>query len=107
MICSFLLGQSITATSPILRFYRRQDIQSLQLSAQGFEINAEILFALAVAGKRIAEMPAHSAQRIHGYSKLNYSKEIRRHLSLSKCILQWRITQEKNIARAIWFLIFK
>jgi len=89
---SAVLGQRLTAVSPILRLYRARDLADLPLQARGFEINAEILFGLIRRGKRVAEIPAPLTQRIHGQSKLDYRREIRRHLALAVRMLAWRAT---------------
>lgn len=82
LIYSLIFGKKITAVSPIFRLYRRADLLDLPLQATGFDINAEILFFLVRKGKRVAEIPAPLTQRIHGESKLNYRREIKRHLRL-------------------------
>jgi dolichol-phosphate mannosyltransferase len=91
VIYSAILGTHITAVSPILRLYRRQDLLSLGLRAVGFDINAEILFCLVRSGKRVAEIPAPLTQRIHGTSNLNYGREMRRHLRLVMRMLRWKL----------------
>ncbi len=90
VIYSTLLGQPVTAVSPILRLYRRADLQNLELRANGFEINAEILFELVRRDLRVAEVPALLTQRIHGTTKLRYAVEVRRHLRLLGRLLAWR-----------------
>ena len=95
-IYSLLFGKKITAVSPIFRLYKRADIADLPLQSTGFDINAEILFHLIRRGKRVAEVPAELTQRIHGESKLDYQKEMRRHLRLVWRIFQWRIKGGKD-----------
>jgi dolichol-phosphate mannosyltransferase len=90
-VYSGLLGQSVTAVSPILRLYRTSDLQHLDLSSAGFEINAEILYCLIRRGKRVAEIPAPLTQRIHGQSSLNYRREMLRHLKLVRRMVNWRL----------------
>ncbi|HWQ99434.1 MAG TPA: glycosyltransferase [Candidatus Methylomirabilis sp.] len=82
LVYSILLGRKITAVSPIFRLYRRSDLVDLPLQATGFDINAEVLFHLIQRGKRVAEVPAMLTQRVYGESKLDYPKEMRRHLRL-------------------------
>jgi dolichol-phosphate mannosyltransferase len=93
VIYSALLGRQVTTVSPILRLYRRRDLVDLPLQANGFEINAEILFALIQRGARIAEVPAPLTQRLHGESKLDYPREIRRHLRLVRRMAAWRVAR--------------
>jgi dolichol-phosphate mannosyltransferase len=91
LVYSTILGTWVTAVSPIFRLYRRDDLNELDLKSVGFDINAEILFALLKKGKRLAEIPAPLTQRIHGQSRLNYRKEIVRHLRLSARMAAWRL----------------
>ncbi len=91
LVYSTILGTWVTAVSPIFRLYRRDDLRELDLRSVGFDINAEILFALLKKGKRLAEIPAPLTQRIHGQSRLNYRKEIVRHLRLSARMAAWRL----------------
>lgn len=90
-VYSALLGIHISAVSPIFRLYRRADLLALPLSATGFEINAEILFGLIKAGKRVVEIPAPLTLRTEGESKLDYPRELRRHLRLVGRMVKWRV----------------
>jgi dolichol-phosphate mannosyltransferase len=99
LLYSVVLGRRVTAVSPIFRLYRREDVQGLDVKTNGFDINAEILFKLIQAGKRIAEIPAPLTQRLHGESKLVYSKEIQRHLRLLGTMAKWRCAQWVGVAR--------
>lgn len=90
---STILGRRISAVSPILRLYRKRDLDELGLAATGFDINAEILFELIQRGRRIVEIPAPLTQRIHGESKLDYRSEIRRHLRLVYRMMLWRLAE--------------
>ena len=89
-VYSWVLGAPVTAVSPILRLYRADDLRGLALRSVGFDINAEILFGLIRAGKRVAEIPAPLTQRLHGVSSLNYRREMARHLRLVGRMLLWR-----------------
>ncbi|MFA5129314.1 MAG: glycosyltransferase [Patescibacteria group bacterium] len=96
LVYSILLGRWITSVSPICRLYQRSDIIDLPLQATGFDINAEILFHLIRNKKRVAEIPAELTTRIHGESKLDYPKEMKRHFRLVKRMLAWRLGFGKN-----------
>jgi dolichol-phosphate mannosyltransferase len=86
-----VLGAKISTITPIFRLYKRDQLLSLPLQATGFDINAEILFYLVRAGRRIVEVPAALTQRIHGESKLEYRKEMKRHLRLLKRMVVLRL----------------
>jgi len=90
-VYSGLLGQPLTAVSPILRLYRRSDLLTLDLRAVGFDINAEILFALIRQGRRVVEIPAPLTHRLHGESHLHYGRELKRHLRLMAQMASWRL----------------
>ncbi len=77
-----LFGLSLTAYTPIFRLYRASRLRELALTAEGFEINAEIAARGLLAGWRVAEVPAALETRISGVSKLRRGRELARHLSL-------------------------
>lgn len=81
-IYGLVFGAPVTAVSPIFRLYRREQITDLPLQTTKFDINAEILFYLIRAGRRVVEIPVPLTQRLHGESKLDYRKEMVRHLRL-------------------------
>lgn len=91
MVYSALLGKKVTAISPIFRLYKTSQLKELKIETDGFDISVEILFRLVLAGKRFAEVPAPLGMRQFGVSKLNYKKEIIRHLILVRKIFVWRI----------------
>lgn len=91
-IYSALLGQPVTSVSGIFRLYRTAQVQALlPLRAQGFEVNAELLFELVKRGARVGEVPAALGSRSHGESRLNYRKEIPRNAKLIGRIVRWRL----------------
>lgn len=94
LVYSLLFGRRITAVSPVFRLYRRTDVIDLPLQATGFDINAEILFHLIQRGKRVAEVPAPLTQRVHGESKLNYPREMKRHLRLVWRMIKMRFRKK-------------
>jgi dolichol-phosphate mannosyltransferase len=91
LVYSIVFGRWITAVTPIFRLYKRADVVDLPLQATGFDINAEILFLLIRRGKRVAEVPTMLTQRVHGVSKLDYKKEMKRHLRLVWRMVKMRL----------------
>ena len=77
-----LFGLSLTAYTPVFRLYRAARLRELALTAEGFEINAEIAARGLLAGWRVAEVPAALETRTAGVSKLRRGRELARHLSL-------------------------
>jgi dolichol-phosphate mannosyltransferase len=91
IVYSLIFGSKITAVTPIFRLYQKRDLDELKLQATGFDINAEILFQLVQNGKRVAEIPTMLTQRIHGESKLDYKREMKRHLRLVWRMIKMRL----------------
>lgn len=85
-----LLGRPMTSFNQIFRLYKTAELKALPLETIGFDINAEILFKLVFRGKKFVEVPAELTQRLYGVSKLNYYKEIRRHVVLVLKIIKWK-----------------
>lgn len=85
-----LLGKPVTSINQIFRLYKTEQLKNLKLEAVGFDINAEILFKLVFGGKNFIEVPAKLTCRLYGESKLNYAREIRRHLILIMKIIKWK-----------------
>lgn len=81
-IYRLLLGTQITAISPIFRLYTKSAIESISISSNNFEINAEILAKLLMSGKRVHEVPVPLYQRRFGVSKINIKKEILNNIRL-------------------------
>jgi len=97
IVYRLIFGAALTSVSPIFRLYRREPLLTFPLQADGFEINAEILFHLIRKGYRVCEVPATLTRRIHGESKLNYSKEMRRHLRLILRLLKMRLSEYRGL----------
>jgi len=91
LIYNVLLGQKITAVSPILRIYKTKQLQELELESNKFEINAEILAKLLIKKRKVIEIPAKLTKRKYGESKLNNFKETMNHLKLMSKIVWWKI----------------
>lgn len=81
-VYAIVMGKWMRDVSPIFRLYKREQLVQLPLQTNRFEINAEILFHLIQQKRRIVEVPTPLTQRIFGESKLDYRKEIVRHLKL-------------------------
>lgn len=88
-----LFGLQLTSFTPVFRLYRASRLRELNLTAEGFEINAEIAARGLQAGWRAAEVPAALETRTSGVSKLRRGRELARHLSLI-----WRLLISDNPA---------
>jgi undecaprenyl-phosphate 4-deoxy-4-formamido-L-arabinose transferase len=77
-----LFGMRLTAYTPVLRLYRTSFIKNLELSSNGFEINAEIAARAMIDKCPVVEVAAPLHTRTAGVSKLQRGRELRRHLSL-------------------------
>jgi len=91
LVYAVAIGAWMRDVSPIFRLYKRDQLLELPLETNGFEINAEILFQLIRRKRRIVEVPAPLTVRIHGESKLDYPKEMKRHLRLVARMLRLRM----------------
>jgi len=77
-----LFGHALTAYTPVFRLYRSSFIKSLDLMANGFEINAEIAARAMIDRRVVIELPVPLHARTAGASKLQRGRELKRHLSL-------------------------
>jgi dolichol-phosphate mannosyltransferase len=77
-----LLGSGITCVSPVFRLYRRDVLESLTISSNNFEINAEIISKLIINKKTVTEVPVPLLKRRFGESKINIRKEIKNNILL-------------------------
>ncbi len=77
-----LFSLSFGAYTPICRLYRREALKTLALTAEGFEINAEIAARFIQKKFRLIEIPAPLTVRQAGASKLRPWKELKAHAAL-------------------------
>lgn len=89
-VYTIVIGKWMRDVSPVFRLYKREQLLTLPLQSNRFDINAEILFFLIRDKRRIAEVPTPLTQRIYGESKLNYWLETQRHLKLVWRMLKLR-----------------
>jgi dolichol-phosphate mannosyltransferase len=90
LIYKVILGKPITSVNQIFRLYKAEQLKQLKLSSVGFDINAEILFKMVFGKRKFVEIPTELTVRIYGESKLNYTREIGRHMVLILKILKWK-----------------
>jgi glycosyltransferase involved in cell wall biosynthesis len=77
-----LLGRGITAVSPVFRLYKRSVFDHFSIESNNFEINAEILAKLIIAGRRVVEVPVELHKREHGTSKIRVFREIKNNIRI-------------------------
>lgn len=77
-----VFGMQLTAYTPVFRLYRAARLRELELTSEGFEINAEIAARGLLEGWRVAEVPAALETRVAGASKLRRWRELSRHAKL-------------------------
>lgn len=85
---SLLAMKRIQGVSSLFRAYRTGIVRNLPVRTSGFETPVEIFFLLVKRGFRFAEVPTPLGQRRFGASKLNYQREIKRHVRLVWDILR-------------------
>ena len=82
-ILSFAMGGRFKTISCVLRGYRREVIQSVELESNGKEIHLEILSKLCALGYNIKEIPATLRARKKGRSKFRFGTTSMTHLAFS------------------------
>jgi glycosyltransferase involved in cell wall biosynthesis len=82
-ILSFAMGSRFKTITCVLRGYRRDVIQSLELESNGKEIHLEILSKLCALGYNIKEIPATLRARKRGRSKFRLRATAISHLLFS------------------------
>ncbi|MAH43276.1 hypothetical protein CL614_06210 [archaeon] len=85
-----VLGKKVKAVTPIFKLYNTDDLKELELDSDGFTIFAEMLSKLIFKKKTIKEVPVSLTTRIHGESKLKFTKEIKNNLKMMCKMLKWR-----------------
>ena len=73
-ILEYTFPQSFKTSTCILRGYKREVLQALELAADGKEIHLEILSKVCALGFRVKEMPATLTSRKTGKSKFDLRK---------------------------------
>jgi glycosyltransferase involved in cell wall biosynthesis len=82
-ILEYTFPQSFKTSTCILRGYRREVIQALDLSSEGKEIHLEILSKACALGFVLKEIPATLTSRKKGMSKFGFRKTSITHLIFS------------------------
>jgi dolichol-phosphate mannosyltransferase len=77
------MGGRVRTVTGMLRAYKRDCLQSLDLESEGKEIHLEILSRAQACGYRITEMPAVLRGRRRGASKFRFKKTASSHLLFS------------------------
>lgn len=77
-----LLRSELHCYTSIFRAYRREVVENIPVTSNGFVAVAEFLVAALRAGYKVSEMPVRLDRRIHGESKINVFASIKSHLRL-------------------------
>lgn len=77
-----LFDPGFLAYTPVFRLYSAATLRNLELTSEGFEINAEIAVRFWLAQRKLAEAPVVLETRREGASKLDRWRELRRHARL-------------------------
>ncbi|MDA3937158.1 MAG: glycosyltransferase [Actinomycetota bacterium] len=77
------LAQPVYTSTGVVRAYRRETLDQLDLSSDGKEIHLEILSQAMALGMRIVEMPATLTSRKKGKSKFRPRRTVASHLVFS------------------------
>ncbi len=82
-ILGFAMRGGLTAVTGVLRAYRRECINSLELESDGKEIHLEILSKALAMGYKVREIPATLRTRTRGSSKFRFKATAVSHLIFS------------------------
>jgi dolichol-phosphate mannosyltransferase len=82
-ILGFAMKGGLSAVTGVLRAYRRECINSLELESDGKEIHLEILSKALAMGYKVREMPAVLKTRTSGHSKFKFRATAASHLIFS------------------------
>ena len=82
-ILEFTFPQPFKTSTCILRGYRKEVLQALDLESDGKEIHLEILSKVCALGFRVKEIPATLTSRERGKSKFRFRKTSATHLLFS------------------------
>lgn len=77
-----LLRSDLHCYTSLFRAYRREVIERIPVTSNGFVAVAEFLIAALRAGYKVREMPVRLDRRVHGESKIHVMASIRSHVRL-------------------------
>jgi glycosyltransferase involved in cell wall biosynthesis len=80
---SFAMSAKLHTVSAMVRGYKRQVIESLDLDSNGAEIQVEILSKALTLGYKVKEIPAVLKGRVLGRSNFRYGSGIKKHILIS------------------------
>ncbi len=95
-----LLRSELHCYTSIFRAYRREVIEKIPVTSNGFVAVAEFLVAALRAGYRIQEMPVRLDRRVHGESKINVGAAIQAHVRLMSR-LAWMAWTPHSLSSAL------
>src|SRR5262249_15525842 len=91
LIYRLLVGGQVHTYTALFRAYRRDVIQSVSFSADGFLAVAEVLVNAIRAGYRVAEYPTTLHSRVAGVSKAKLARTIAAHVRFQIAVLLQRM----------------
>lgn len=89
-------GTRCHGISSILRMFDAQSAKRIKLETKGFETPTELFFKMYFDGSKYVEIPTPLGKREFGSSKLDYKKEIPRHLKLLSKVFGWRLKSKQR-----------
>ncbi|MBF0276038.1 MAG: glycosyltransferase family 2 protein [Nitrospinae bacterium] len=78
MVLSYMFGENITVLTCLVRAYKNEFIQSIDLNSDDKEIHLEILYKAKMLGARIEEVPADLCWRENKLTRLTEAPKKRR-----------------------------
>lgn len=89
-VINLLFAAHLTDTQAGFKAIRGETLRRLELSAQRFDIEVDVLLAVLRGGGRVVEIPVRRAPRAHGESRLDSLRDGTRIL---RRILRWRFAR--------------
>lgn len=86
-VINLLFAAHLTDTQAGFKAIRGETLRRLQLSAERFDIEVDVLLGVLSGGGRVVEIPVRRAARAHGESRLD---SLRDGLRILRRILLWR-----------------
>ena len=93
---SLAAGTRVHGISSIFRIMDAEAAKRVKLETTSFDTPTELFFKMHFDGSRYVEIPTPIGNREFGSSKLNYKKEIPRHVKLLSRVFGWRLKSKKK-----------
>ncbi|MBO3463430.1 glycosyltransferase family 2 protein [Aetokthonos hydrillicola Thurmond2011] len=95
-IYRLVLPQKLYTYTSMFRAYRREVMETIQVTYPGFLGLVEIVAEAMLCGYKVAEYPTELTNRVYGQSKLRVARVVRSHLQYIGKLIIRQFLQKKN-----------